>query len=496
MSTSLIPRRVSLPASKTIRGELLPAVPAMARTIGELPLNLKLLLAIKDRKLKYRDVGKIFGVVVNTVKGWIDGPALDEYGQPCGPQKDPEGRSVGWQIPAAYTPLILDWIATGRLPTADEKLSARRSLSGIHREATTQDALDLLLAEAPKKLSADPTVKEVCQFFLKCQFSEYSERSIYDRIKTLLLFIRDFGERRVSDLKPLEFELWIGEQTTWKSPNTIHGNVSRIKRVLNWAADMELTTRNPFRKVIRKPNEGRCRGITDDEFRKLLRASNHRTKKGWERAKRRIKPSAAARFRMVLFFLRHSGARPGEMCEATWNDVTIAENGKYGFISLAKHKTAKTLKRWKPRIIVLDKVMVKMLQWIKKHDFDENDPHIFRHTHLAPWTKQSICRHMRRVRIKAGLAKDVSAYLLRHGFGSRAAKKGLNSFTIAELMGHSDTRMTQKYVHLSSDKGFLAEALRKVNEKINRQPSDGLGSATSAKPAKKGKRRTKGKDSK
>jgi integrase len=38
---------------------------------------------------------------------------------------------------------------------------------------------------------------------------------------------------------------------------------------------------------------------------------------------------------------------------------------------------------------------------------------------------------------------------LRHTFGSRLAERGVDSFTIMELMGHSDLRMTERYVHAS-----------------------------------------------
>ncbi len=37
--------------------------------------------------------------------------------------------------------------------------------------------------------------------------------------------------------------------------------------------------------------------------------------------------------------------------------------------------------------------------------------------------------------------------MLRHCFGSQLAEAGVDSFTIMELMGHSDLRMTERYVY-------------------------------------------------
>jgi integrase len=41
---------------------------------------------------------------------------------------------------------------------------------------------------------------------------------------------------------------------------------------------------------------------------------------------------------------------------------------------------------------------------------------------------------------------------LRHTFGIRAADAGADAFTIAELMGHSDLRMTKRYTHATDSR--------------------------------------------
>ncbi len=44
---------------------------------------------------------------------------------------------------------------------------------------------------------------------------------------------------------------------------------------------------------------------------------------------------------------------------------------------------------------------------------------------------------------------------LRHTFATRAAESGMHPATLAKLMGHSSTRITDKYLHISSDHATL-----------------------------------------
>ena len=63
-------------------------------------------------------------------------------------------------------------------------------------------------------------------------------------------------------------------------------------------------------------------------------------------------------------------------------------------------------------------------------------------------------------RITAASGKRVSVHALRHTFGTRATRRGVNSITLARLMGHSSTATTERYAHL--DPSTLAEANEKV----------------------------------
>jgi integrase len=62
------------------------------------------------------------------------------------------------------------------------------------------------------------------------------------------------------------------------------------------------------------------------------------------------------------------------------------------------------------------------------------------------------CRH-------AKIKPAVSFHILRHTHGSMLAMRGVPLGVIAEQLGHSDTRMTEKhYAHLAPS--FVAETIR------------------------------------
>ena len=74
------------------------------------------------------------------------------------------------------------------------------------------------------------------------------------------------------------------------------------------------------------------------------------------------------------------------------------------------------------------------------------------------WVRTQQTRRMRKACDAAGI-RQVSFHILRHTYGSQLAMQGVDLSVIAELLGHSDTRITKRhYAHLSPS--YVASVVR------------------------------------
>src|SRR5262249_52491866 len=203
--------------------------------------------------------------------------------------------------------------------------------------------------------------------------------------------------------------------------------------------------------------------LTDEEFQALLRATSAWPKRQRYKKprpsdlKRRQRPSAGARFRQLLVLLRYTGARPGEASNLEWDDI---DRDKAAIV-LHEHKTSRTQRVKKPRVIPLHPVVLKLLIHIRRRG--EPGPLVFLNHRKTAWNRSNLSLRVRRAREAAGIPDDAKLYGLRHGFGTRSILAGVDLKTLAELMGHTTTRMTEHYIHLAGQQAHLAAAMLRAN---------------------------------
>ncbi len=204
---------------------------------------------------------------------------------------------------------------------------------------------------------------------------------------------------------------------------------------------------NPFRGVTHRVGEPR-RNMTPQEFHAILRASSGKC--------RRKKVTPAARFRQILIFLWYTGCRPSEACKLRWSDVDIDAE----IIVLREHKTHRTQRKPKPRVIPLHPVVIKLLTWLRRQN--EGD-FVFLTHRKTRWTKDSLALRVARARTKAGVPDDAKVYGMRHAFGTKAIVAGVDLKTLSDSWGTLRHRMTEHYLHLSGQTAHLAAAMRLAN---------------------------------
>lgn len=326
-------------------------------------------------------------------------------------------------------------LAKGR----DAKADAKRELAKL---LAVRDA-------APDPDSRDLTVAGVVELYLESMKDKYAERSLYERKIILQAFAEAHGFRRADEAgcKPYHLTRWLDSNERWKSDWTKSGVAAVVQRPFNWAVKQRLIASNPFRGVTRRGGKPR-RPMTDEEFAKLLIAARGR--------KTKKRPTPGERFIEFARFLRLTGARTCEAYRLRWSDV----DAEAAAIVLQEHKASSTQRVPKPRVIPLIPEVVSLLLEIKRRG--EGGEFVFLNHRGNPWNRCSLSLRMQRARKKAGVPGDAKLYGLRHSFGTAAIVNGVDLKTLAELMGHSTTRMTEHYVHLAARSGHLADAMRRA----------------------------------
>lgn len=211
--------------------------------------------------------------------------------------------------------------------------------------------------------------------------------------------------------------------------------VRALKALFKWAADEEqaMIPRNPFAKLTVPECGRRERTLTRAELRSLYLAA--------PRALRRL-----------LFVQLRTIARPGEIRDLTWSQIDWDRR-----VLVLKNFKGKKKRRdkLKAREIPLVWPALRMLRNLHRKATDMSpESRVFRSPRYGrPWTANGVRCAMRVARVKAGLDggdEPVVCYTLRHTGATDLLRAGTDLKLLAEVMGHTRTTTTERYVHLDS----------------------------------------------
>jgi len=294
------------------------------------------------------------------------------------------------------------------------------------KKAAEQRLLELRYqaSKNPDPDSPDQTVASVIETYQGFAKKRLASSTLEVRSPYLQSFAESHGWRLIGECRPHHMEAWIDRHPEWMSDWTKCSAISNVQAAFNWAARAGLIAKNPFKGVVHRPGAPR-RDITREEFWALLRASAGRATKA--------RPSPGARFREVLFFLWYTGCRPKEAATLKWSSIDFRKK----VIVLERHKTVRTQRDPRPRIIPVHPVVEKLLRRIRDRKEGE---HIFLTYRGTPWTRYSLAQRIRRARRKSGISDEVKLYGVRHAFGTRGIVNGCDIKTLAELKGHTTNR--------------------------------------------------------
>jgi integrase len=323
------------------------------------------------------------------------------------------------------------------------------ALGKKNRKAAEDRFLELRFEASrnPHPDEGQPTVASVIERYQSFAENRLSPSTLATRRPYLQSFAEAHGWRQISEARPDHMEAWLDSHPEWLSDWTKNSAIRNVQVAFNWAWKSRLIKDNPFRGVTHRVGDAR-RDMTPAEFQMVLRSTASKS--------RRTKFTPGARFRQILMFLWFSGCRPCEAYKLRWTDVDITR----AIIVLQEHKTRRMQKKPKPRVIPLHPVVIKLLARLRDRQEGE---FVFLTHRKTPWTKDSLALRLARARTKGGVPNDAKVYGVRHAFGTKAIIAGVDLKTLSELMGHTTTRMTEHYLHLSGQTAHLAAAMRLAN---------------------------------
>ncbi|MBN9522617.1 tyrosine-type recombinase/integrase [bacterium] len=233
--------------------------------------------------------------------------------------------------------------------------------------------------------------------------------------------------------------------------------VRALKALYRWAVDEEqqLVPRDPFKKLKAPPCGERQRILTRAEMRSLYLASGRQ-------------------LRRLLFLLRHTVARPGEIRRLTWGLIQWDRR----MILWTKFKGKKRRGDGvKVRTIPLDLPAVRLLRnlYRRRGSPGPNEP-VWLDRDGKELSPNGLRCRMRLARLKAGLNPEdieerIVCYTLRHTAATDAVRAGVRGKQLSNIMGHARSATTDRYVHLAGDD--LVEGIDRLAAARPRRRSSG-----------------------
>lgn len=278
----------------------------------------------------------------------------------------------------------------------------------------------------------DETFAELADEFLS-DMKARRKQATYEQARfALVRALRIVGTRvRVSELRRIHLAKIEQELTGKCSPTTVRDTIAKVQQVFSWAVQHDLLEVNPLLGYRKPAKRARTRVITPDEFQAMLRAC-----------------ARNPAFRRVLITLRLTGCRPGELRNLTWEMIDFEQR----LWIIPDHKTITTQRHPRPRIIPLPQSVLRLCRRLARAPHAESQ-HVFLNLQGKQYTKDGMARLMARVRSRAGIGlkggENVVLYSHRHTYGTEASGR-VSDIELAEVMGHTDTHTTRRYVHLSA----------------------------------------------
>jgi len=165
----------------------------------------------------------------------------------------------------------------------------------------------------------------------------------------------------------------------------------------------------------------------------------------------------AARNRAILLCTHWAGMRIGEVALLRWVDVV----GKDGVVKMEWHlEAARTKGRHGRTVYISERLRKELTTYARQVNFvGKPDEPFFRTQKRTGFSPNSLCQLINLIYARAGL-EGASSHSGRRSMLTNLAQKGIGVRILAELAGHRDIRVTQRYLDVNEK--MLRSALELV----------------------------------
>jgi integrase len=324
-------------------------------------------------------------------------------------------------------------------------------LKNIHGEIKTHtfDPVKYVKAEQSKFWASN----------LMQRFEEHKKKSLAPGYRAYFSYVVGiakgyFGNQDVRDLRKMDliaYKEHLEKGHKWK-PKTLKNVMDVFKAFLYHVRnDLEMIDNVPHFPVIDVP-ETSFRWIGQKDQTTLF-----------EKVPDEHKP--------IIAFLMLHGCRPGEGRALKSKNIDLEHKSITISATFSGGVYCERRKGRGARILVIP-IHSEMLDYLTER-VQNSHPEAFvfvNHNTGRPYTEHKLLEVWAKVRTDAKVSKELRLYdASRHSFASQLVNSGVSLFTVSKLLGHSSTKMTEKYSHanLDSMRTELAKLSLKKSETVS-----------------------------